>query len=292
MTDGATGHSVEAQPTVFAGPTSIAAIISCNEGRKSLDQMPTVNAVPTYNAAIGTCRWGSREWSSANRSQKEGTGEGAEGGSRVVEDMQEKLFLRQSIENRAALRARACDLESMGQAKYSKMNDLLDEARLELEAEAEGARLCPEGKRKRKEEEEEEEEEGEEEEHAHQLPTQNLREDNEKQRKGPSFTWKECVEAATRSRMAMPLGGGRRKGGKLSKHDFIYDARLELGEEADWARFCPTGKGARKEKEEEKAEGDRSRMAMQPSAEAGARDRKSTRLNSSHRSLSRMPSSA
>ena len=29
--------------------------------------------------------------------------------------------------------------------------------------------------------------------------------------------------------MAMPLGGGRRKGGKLTKHDFIYDARLELG---------------------------------------------------------------
>ena len=106
MTDGATGHCVEAQPTVFAGPTSIAAITSCNEGIRSLDQMPTVHAVPTYNAAIGACRWGSRGWSSANRSQKEGKGGGAEGGSRVVEDMQEKLFLRQAIENRAALKAR------------------------------------------------------------------------------------------------------------------------------------------------------------------------------------------
>ena len=56
--------------------------------------------------------------------------------------------------------------------------------------------------------------------------------------------------------MAMPLGGGRRKGGKLSRHDFIYDARLELGEEADSARFCPEGKRNRKEEdeEEEKAE--------------------------------------
>ena len=66
--------------------------------------------------------------------------------------MQEEIPLRQAIENRAALRARVCDLDSMGQAKFSKMNDLLDEARLELEAEAERARLCPEGKRERKEE--------------------------------------------------------------------------------------------------------------------------------------------
>ena len=141
MTDGATGHSVEAQLTVFTAPTSIAAITSCDEGRRSLDQMPTVHAVPTYNAAIGACRWGSRGWSSANRNQKEGEGEGAGGGSEVVEDMQDELFLRQAIENRAALRARVCDLESMGQAKFSKMNDLLDKARLELEEEAAWAKL-------------------------------------------------------------------------------------------------------------------------------------------------------
>ena len=147
MTDGAPGHSVEAQLTVFTAPTSIAAITSCDEGRRSLDQMPTVLALPPYNASIGACRWGSRGWSSANRSQKEGKGEGAGGGSRVVEDMQKKLFLRQAIENRAARRARVCDLESMGQAKFSKLNDLLDKARLELEEEAEKAKLCLKGKR-------------------------------------------------------------------------------------------------------------------------------------------------
>ena len=84
--------------------------------------------------------------------------------------MQEELPLRQAIENRAALKARVWDLESMGQAKFSKMNDLLDEARLELEAQAGRARLCPECTRARKEEEE-----GEEEEHGHQLPTQTLK---------------------------------------------------------------------------------------------------------------------
>ena len=52
----------------------------------------------------------------------------------MVEDMQKKLFLRQAIENRAALKARVWDLESMSQANCSKMNDLLDEAMLELEA--------------------------------------------------------------------------------------------------------------------------------------------------------------
>ena len=40
---------------------------------------------------------------------------------------------RVAIENRAALKATGLDLESKGQAKFSKMNDLLDEARLELE---------------------------------------------------------------------------------------------------------------------------------------------------------------
>ena len=70
-----------------------------------------------------------------------------------MEDLQEELPLRQAIENRAALKTRVWDLESMGQAKFSKMNDLLDEARLELEEEAERAKLCLKGKRERKEEE-------------------------------------------------------------------------------------------------------------------------------------------
>ena len=81
----------------------------------------------------------------------------------MVEDMQEERHLRQAIENRAALKARVWDLESMSQANCSKMNDLLDEARLELEEEAERAKLCLKGKRGRKEEED-----GEQEEHAHQ----------------------------------------------------------------------------------------------------------------------------
>ena len=63
-----------------------------------------------------------------------------------MEDVQEELFLRQAIEKRAALKARVRDLESLGQAKFSKMNDLLDEARLELEEEAERAKLCLKGK--------------------------------------------------------------------------------------------------------------------------------------------------
>ena len=105
---------------MFAWPTSNAAITSCNEGMRSVDQMPMVPAVPTCNAAISACRRGSRGWSSANRSQKEYRGEGAGGGSEVVEDLQEELPLRQAIENRAALRARVCDLESMGQANFQR----------------------------------------------------------------------------------------------------------------------------------------------------------------------------
>ena len=135
--------------------------------------------------------------------------------------------------------------------KFSKMNDLLDKARLELEEEAERAKLCLKGKRERKEEED-----GEEEEHAHQLSTQTLKEDHKKRRKGPSFTWKECVEAATRSRMALPLGRGRGEGGKLGKRDFTYDVRLELGKEAGWARLCPEGTRNRKEDEDEEEEKD------------------------------------
>ena len=68
----------------------------------------------------------------------------------------------------------------------------------------------------------------EEEEHAHQLSTQTLKEDHKKGRKGPSFTWKECIGAATRSRMARPLES-RGEGGTLGKRNFIYDTRLELG---------------------------------------------------------------
>ena len=49
------------------------------------------------------------------------------------------------------------------------MNNLLGEARLELEEEAERAKLCLKGTRERKEEED-----GKEEEHAHQLSTQTL----------------------------------------------------------------------------------------------------------------------
>ena len=104
--------------------------------------------------------------------------------------------------------------------------------------EADSARFCPEGKRNRKEEDEEkgeEEKAEEEEEHAHQLQTQTLKANNDKQRTEPSFTWKEVVEAATR----------------------------ELEEEAAWARFCPKGKGERKEEdEEEEQKGRRTRRAQ------------------------------
>ena len=54
------------------------------------------------------------------------------------------------------------------------------------------------------------------------------------------------------SRIARPLGRGRGEGGTLGKRNFIYDTRLELGAEADWARFCPVGKRNRKEEDEEK----------------------------------------
>ena len=52
-----------------------------------------------------------------------GVGKGGRGGGSAA--------FRLAIENRAALKATGLDLESKGHAKFSRMNELLDEARLE-----------------------------------------------------------------------------------------------------------------------------------------------------------------